>query len=210
MRVTGRHRGLEWEHRSKLALLAAALAAVSLLWAGFTTLVVPALIKNAYRGEGPPALNAIIEGRQAFPVEHYLQTWNALALQLTLHGLLYGLLGVLIVIIARSSWFARRCVADTTPGTLGVIRMLTCAALLVTTSWEDLSSVALLQRRCAMARVPWELFSLPGFERLVASATALEHFAMGHRAAAVPGGDRLPDTAGDSTRHSRISWCSGF
>ena len=144
MRATGRHRRLEWEHRSKLALLAAALAAVSLLWLGFTTLVVPALIKNAYRGEGPPVLNAIIEGRQAFPVEHYLQAWNALALQLTLHALLYGLLGVLIVIIARSTWFVRRYVADTTPGTLGVIRMLTCAALLVTTSWEDLSSVALL------------------------------------------------------------------
>jgi predicted DCC family thiol-disulfide oxidoreductase YuxK len=174
MRVTGRHGRLEWEHRSKLALLAAALAAVSLLWVGFTTLVVPALINSAYRGEGPPALNAIIEGRQAFPVEHYLQMWNALALQLTLHALLYGLLGVLIVIIARSSWFVRRYVADTTPGTLGVIRMLTCAALLVTTSWEDLSSVALLPAEMRHGTGAMGVVSaLPGFERLVASATAL-------------------------------------
>ena len=82
MRATGRHRRLEWEHRSKLALLA---AAVSLLWVGFTTLVVPALIESAYRGEGLPALNAIIEGRERVPsrplsagVEH---------IRLAIHGI---------------------------------------------------------------------------------------------------------------------------
>src|SRR5262249_38732210 len=61
-----------------------------------------------------------------------------------------------------------------TPGTLGAIRMLTCGALLVTTSWEDLASVALLpaEMRHGMGAMG-AVSAVPGFERFVASASAL-------------------------------------
>jgi predicted DCC family thiol-disulfide oxidoreductase YuxK len=154
--------------------VSAGVAACVLAWMGLATLVVPALIESAYRGESLPALNAIIEGRGAFPVDHYLQAWNTLAWQFTAYVLVYLSVAILIATVVSRPGFFRTYVGEATPGTLGAIRMLTCTALLVTTSWEDLASVALLppemRHGAGMMRT---VLALPGFERFVASGVAL-------------------------------------
>ena len=157
-----------------MVLVSAVVAACVLAWIGLATLVVPALIESAYRGESLPAINAIIEGRGAFPVDHYLQLWNTFAWQFTGYVLVYLSVGVLIATAASRPGFFRKYVGEATPGTLGAIRMLTCTALLVVTSWEDLASVALLppemRHGAGMMRA---VLALPGFDRLVASGMAL-------------------------------------
>lgn len=137
------------------------------LWLSFATLVVPALIESAYRGESLPALNAIIHGQSDNPIEYYLKKWN----QMTL----VGLAGLLILAISTSRTFVRKFVGEATPQSLGAIRLVTCATLLIATSLEDLGSVALLppEMRTGMGSIGL-LSALPlGFERLVVSAPAL-------------------------------------
>jgi predicted DCC family thiol-disulfide oxidoreductase YuxK len=141
------------------------------LWLGFSTLVVPPLMKSAYRGESLPALNAIIEGRNEVPVEYYLDKWNHVVVSITMAGLA----GLLVAGIASSRAFFRKLVGEATPGTLGAIRLLTCTVLLITTSWEDLGSVALLPAEMRLGKgTIGLLFSLPiGLEGLVADAAAM-------------------------------------
>jgi predicted DCC family thiol-disulfide oxidoreductase YuxK len=157
-----------------VVLVSAVVAGCVLAWIGLATLVVPALIGSAYRGESLPAINAVIEGRGTFPVDHYLQLWNTLAWQITGYALVYVSVAVLIAVAASRPGFFRTYVGEATPETLGAIRMLTCTALLITTAWEDLASVALLppemRHGAGMMRA---VLALPGFDRLVASGVAL-------------------------------------
>ena len=62
------------------------------LWIVFATLVVPAIIESAYRGESWSFLNRMINGQATNPVVDYLQDWNRLAAKVTIAGLL-GVLG---------------------------------------------------------------------------------------------------------------------
>jgi len=137
------------------------------LWLAFAMLVVPALIERAYRGESLPALNAIIQGQSDNSIEYYMRRWNRITL--------VGLAGLVMLAISTSQTFFRRFVGEATPQTLGAIRLVTCATLLIATAWEDLGSVALLpaEMRSGGGLIGL-LFALPiGFERFVANATAL-------------------------------------
>lgn len=57
--------------------LFAALLALALLGAG-AELLVPRWIADAHRGTSLPALNRILAGRGAHPVEHYVAVWHAI------------------------------------------------------------------------------------------------------------------------------------
>jgi predicted DCC family thiol-disulfide oxidoreductase YuxK len=160
------------------------------LWIAFAKFVVPPIIESAYRGESLPFLNNMIKAQHVNPISHYLQKWDRLAL----HYLLSGLgLGLLILVVSSPAFFRtispaffRRFVGEATPGSLGAIRMWTCAILLLTISWEDLASIALLP---VELREPYALeygvqygvmryfYSLPiGFESFVTSGTSLRAF----------------------------------
>jgi predicted DCC family thiol-disulfide oxidoreductase YuxK len=74
-----------------------------------------------------------------------------------------------------SAGFFRRFVGAATPGTLGAIRAFTCLILLISTAWEDLSSIALLppEIRHPMGAMNL-LYALPtGYERFLGSETSL-------------------------------------
>jgi predicted DCC family thiol-disulfide oxidoreductase YuxK len=146
-----------------------------LVWIIFATLIVPLFIESAYRGESWPFLNRMISGRAVHSVHHYLQFWH----RVTIVGSVVSSLGcLLIVLVSGSPAFIRRIVGEATPGSLGAIRMWTCAILLLTTLWEDLGSIAWLPAELRHPRgLLGYLYTLPiGFERLVTSEMSLRAF----------------------------------
>jgi predicted DCC family thiol-disulfide oxidoreductase YuxK len=149
------------------------------LWIAFAKLVVPPIIESAYRGESLPFLNSIIKSQHVNPISHYLQKWDRLTMHYLLNGVGLGLLALLV----SSPAFFRKFVGEATPGSLGAIRMWTCAILLLTISWEDLASIALLPLELREPDTEWRygvmeyFYSLPiGFEGFVTSATSLRAF----------------------------------
>jgi predicted DCC family thiol-disulfide oxidoreductase YuxK len=146
-----------------------------LVWIIFATLIVPLFIESAYRGESWPFLNRIISGRAVHSVHHYLYAWY----NVTIISSVVGSFGfLLIVLVSSSPAFIRRIVGEATPGSLGAIRMWTCAILLLTTLWEDLGSIAWLPVEVRHPRgLLGYLYTLPiGFERLVTSEMSLRAF----------------------------------
>src|SRR5919108_1286145 len=145
-----------------------------LLWLVSARLAVPPLIESVYRGESLPALNALIKGQFQHPVSHYLQVWDRITVDVGI-----WLIGFWLLVMATTSpFYFKRFVGEATPGTLGAIRMWTCAILLVCTLWEDLSSFALLpvELRVPMGMINF-LHQLPvGYERFLASEVGLRAF----------------------------------
>ena len=167
-----------WMSRIRLLLLLMCILAV--LWVAFAKVVVPPLIESAYRGESLPLLNSMIKGQRENSMSHYLEKWDWLIIKYLLNGLVVGLL----IIAVSSPPFFRRFVGEATPGSLGAIRMWTCAILLLTISWEDLASIALipvelrqpenLPEQVLQYGVMHYLYSLPiGFDSFVTSGTSL-------------------------------------
>jgi len=146
----------------------------SLVWIVFAKLIVPPVIESAYRGESWPFLNRMILGQAEFPVSHYLQKWDKVIIPVSLSGLGF----YLIVLVISSPAISRRIVSEATPGTLGAIRMWTCSILLLTTLWEDLGSIAWLPAELRLPRgMLGYLYTLPiGFESLVTSEMSLRAF----------------------------------
>jgi len=146
----------------------------ALLWLACAKLAVPPLIESVYRGESLPVFNALIKGQSQFPVSHYLQKWDRITIEIVI-----GLVGFwLLVIVTTSPFYFRRFVGEATPGTLGAIRMWTCAILLLSTLWDDLSSIALLPLEL---REPMGLMKildeLPiGYQQFLTSAVSLRLF----------------------------------
>ncbi len=144
---------------------------VAVLWLAFAFVVVPPIIESAYRGETWPVLNGMIKGQHVNPITHYLQKWNRITV-----SVLVSWVGVwLLAMLMSSAGFFRRFVGAATPGTLGAIRAWTCFILLLTTVWEDLSSIALLppEIRQPMGTMNF-LYALPiGYERLLGSEASL-------------------------------------
>ena len=145
-----------------------------LVWIGFAKLVVPPIIESAYRGESWPFLNHMIRGQAVHSVHLYLQLWNKLTMTVSL-----GVLGLsLIALVISSPTFFRKFVGEATPGSLGAIRMWTCAVLLLMTSLEDLPSIAWLpaEMRSGHGMLAY-LYRLPiGFEGFVKSEASLAVF----------------------------------
>ena len=71
-------------------------------WAAFAWLVVPALIRSAYRGESIGFLNRLITGQGSNPVQSYLDSWSRLSGYLTIA--LLGLLLVAYLVFALELW----------------------------------------------------------------------------------------------------------
>src|SRR5262249_16092650 len=110
------------------------------LWIPFAKLAMPPRIASAYHGQSFPFLNGIIEGQSVHPVEFYLHVWN----RITTTGLSIVLTFCVLRRLITSKTFSRKFVGEAKPGTLGAIRMWTCAILLMITLWDDLGSLALL------------------------------------------------------------------
>ena len=151
------------------------------LWIAFAKLVVPPIIESAYRGESLPFLNNMITAQHVNPISYYLQKWDRITIHYLLSGL--GLFVILLVAAVSNPIFFRRFVGEATPGSLGAIRMWTCAILLLTLSWEDLASIALLPLELRQPDtdprygVMQYFYSLPiGFAGFVTSATSLRAF----------------------------------
>jgi predicted DCC family thiol-disulfide oxidoreductase YuxK len=144
------------------------------LWIIFAKLIVPPIIESVYRGESLQVLNGLITGRHENPVNYYLEKWDTISWRC--------LLGILllwpVVLLLSSPTFFRRFVGEATPGSLGAIRMWTCAVLLLMTVLEDVPSIALLpvETRSGYGMLEY-LYRLPiGFDRLVGSETSLRAF----------------------------------
>ena len=144
------------------------------LWLVFAKFVVPPIIESVYRGESFSLLNNSIKGQAQFPVEHYLQKWDGISMQVLWSGLAFWILAFL----TTSEIFFRKVVGEATPGTLGAIRMWTCAILLVSTLWEDLGSFALLPLELRQPMGLMKIFDeLPiGYERFLTSEASLRVF----------------------------------
>jgi predicted DCC family thiol-disulfide oxidoreductase YuxK len=158
--------------RIRLLLLLLCISAV--LWIAFAKLVVPPIIESAYRGESLPVFNGMILGQHENPVGYYLEKWDTIAGRCLLGGLIFWPL----VLLLSSPTFFRRFVGEATPGSLGAIRMWTCAVLLLMTFLEDLASIALIPVGNDQVRGMLEYFyRLPiGFEKFVKNETSLWAF----------------------------------
>lgn len=95
-------------------------------WLLFAKFVVPPVIESVYRGESLSLLNNAIRGQAEFPVEHYLQKWDSITMLVLWADLAFWTLAF----ATTSELFFRKFVGEATPGTLGAIRMWTCAILL--------------------------------------------------------------------------------
>jgi len=144
------------------------------MWTVFAKLIVPSIIESAYRGESWPFFNRMIRGQAWHSLQFYLDLWDKKAMMVLLSGLAFSLIAVVI----SSPAFVRNIVGEATPGSLGAIRMWTCAVLLLMTFLEDFSSIALLPVEIRSTRGMIEYFyRLPiGFERFVTSETSLRVF----------------------------------
>jgi predicted DCC family thiol-disulfide oxidoreductase YuxK len=148
------------------------------LWIAFAKLVVPPVIESAYRGESFPILNSLMTGRATHSMHEYLQDWEQLTWNVALIFTEFGLLGLVIFMVATSSAFFSRFVGEATPGTLGAMRMWICGILLLFTLTEDLPSIAWLpaETRHSAGIMAW-MYALPfGFDKLVASEAGLYVF----------------------------------
>ena len=149
----------------RIRLLLLLMCASLVLWIAFAKLVVPSIIESAYRGESLPVFNGMIQGQHENPVGYYLEKWDTIGGRFLIGGLIFWPLALLL----SSPAFFRRFVGEATPGSLGAIRMWTCAVLLLTISLEDLASIALIPVGNDQVRGMLEYFyRLPiGFERLL-------------------------------------------
>ena len=148
------------------------------LWITVATLVVPPVIERAYRGESLPAFNSLMVGRTTHSVDEYLRDWEEFAGRMTATFVGFGLPSLVLFMVATSSTFFRRFVAEATPGTLGAMRAWICGILLLFTLTEDLPSIAWLpvETRQPGGVMTW-MYALPiGFDRLVTSKTGLHVF----------------------------------
>jgi hypothetical protein len=76
------------------------------LWIAFAKLVVPPVIESAYRGESFPILNSLMTGRATHSMHEYLQDWEQLAWNVALIFTEFGLLGLVIFMVATSATLA--------------------------------------------------------------------------------------------------------
>jgi len=144
------------------------------LWIAFAKLVVPPMIESAYHGEALSVLNGLIQRQDIYPVDHYLKVWDRRAAEFLL-ALLGLWLGVLLVLWQKRA--VDSFVGQTTPGSVGAIRMWTCMILFLLMGIEDLPSIALLPAEMRQLNGMMRYFySLPGFEELVTSETGLRVF----------------------------------
>src|ERR1051325_2062417 len=144
------------------------------MWIAFAKLAVPPVIKSVYQGESFSFLNRMIQGQHVNSLEYYLQKWDYFTIATVIILAAFWV----FVLITSSPAFIRRIVGEATAGSLGAIRMWTCAILLLTTLWEDLGSIAWLTAELRHPRgLLGYLYALPiGLDKLVTSEVSLRTF----------------------------------
>src|SRR5215472_14305666 len=161
------------EQERRVGLLLFLMLVTAGVWFAFATLVARPIIESAYSGQRLSFLHSLMHA-QVHSVDYYLQKWQDIATVtlVTVAGFW------LLALVTSSPAFFRRFVGDATPGTLGAIRMWTCAVLLLATSSEHFSSIALLPVEMrGQGGVIGFLYSLPvGYAAFVRSELALRSF----------------------------------
>jgi hypothetical protein len=153
--------------RRRLLLL---VAAGAMLWSVFAWWVVPSLVRAAYDGRGLSFMVKAMAHRGAYPVEHYLAKWHALAVG----GMVAWVGAAALLALTTSGWFARTAVRTATPGTIGAMRVLVCAILAWFVSDFRLAEMAALpaSQRVSMGVMNW-LYAL-GWGHVVQSVPAVQ------------------------------------
>ncbi len=106
-------------------VLAGSFVLGALLWLGFAWGVMPALVRDAYRGEGWLPLATLIKSQAAArPVELFVARWYDVAAV----GLLLWTLLALLVLPSSRRFFIRRIIGTARPSELGIIRVIVCFA----------------------------------------------------------------------------------
>ena len=134
--------------------------------------VVPPIIDTRLPRRQLSLLNSLIAGQDEFPVDFYLGPWNRIAMQVAVTQ--PAVLDACIVTMTKA--FFRDVVGEATPGTLGAIRMWTCAILLMTTLVGRSGQHRPCCRPNIVARMGFMqvLHALPiGFDRFLTSETSL-------------------------------------
>ena len=148
-------------------------AALALLWVGLTKLILQPMIEAAYHSESLAVVNNYVLGKGKsleellFRLDFYTQI-----------GFLACLgFGLLILVLTTPAFF-EKYVGEATAESIGIIRVLTCAIILVKIFWEDLPSLALIPTEATQPMGIIQLFyALPlGFEQFLASPTSLAIF----------------------------------
>src|SRR5215467_4506689 len=112
------------EQKGHVRLLLFLMFVTAGVWFAFATLVGRPIIKTAYAGQHLSFLHSLMH-TQVHSVDYYLQKWQDIATVtlVTVAGFW------LLALVTSSPAFFRRFVGDATPGSLGAIRMWTCAVL---------------------------------------------------------------------------------
>ncbi len=145
-------------------------------WALFAQLVVPPIIDAAYHEQSHPFFNRLIPGRHLNPVTKYLREWQQV-FWLTC-GAMVAAWG-LLQIPARAY---HRLIGETTAGSIGAIRVLVFAIMIISTVWEDVASLAFLPGEMrahtahTMVLIHWLRDAFPPFDALHSSYTGLLAF----------------------------------
>ena len=83
--------------------LISTLVGIVISWVIFSYFVVPTIIESAYRGESLPFLNSIITGQAIHPVEHYLNSWQAISWRVLGMLSVIGIMAVLFGVFLRQN-----------------------------------------------------------------------------------------------------------
>ena len=153
--------------------LSITIAALAFLWVGFARLFVRPMIEEAYRGEGFAFVNNYVLGKGRSLDEFLLRLDSY-----TQIGLLTCLgFGLLLLVLTTPAFF-KKYVGEATAESVGIIRVLTCAIIMVKILWEDLPSLALMPPEATQPMGMIQLFyALPiGFEQFLASPISLAIF----------------------------------
>ncbi len=105
-------------------LLTAGFALGALFWLGFAWWIMPALVRNAYSGEGWLPLVALIKSQAAArPVELFVARWYDVAAV----GLLLWTVLALLALPASRRFFVQRIIGTARSSELGLIRVIVCS-----------------------------------------------------------------------------------
>jgi hypothetical protein len=89
----------------RLLFLIATYAALWLFWMGFANGVAPDIIAAAYDGRSLSVLNWVFQGHRSLPLEHYLESWSAIAAAVQIAMILHLVIVLLIKSIDRKNRF---------------------------------------------------------------------------------------------------------
>ena len=151
-----------------------------LFWLVFCQWIVPPIIESAYHERSFSIFNELIKDRESEPLGYYQNRWDSIRYQGVMFWLGVGILGSFFFMarnMVRQPVVLQRFAGEASAGSLGAIRMLTCAILFTNVIWEDLANTAILPTELRHTMGIFQLLYLvPYFESFLSSEPALHVF----------------------------------